>query len=472
MQKSKLIQLISSLSPKEFRKLGELVHSPIHNKNGRVRKLYAHIAQVYPLLDDVSLQKERVAKTIFPDGGYGDKDLRAVMSDLAQLAETLLVQLQLEADPFLKHHLLLQAADERGMDKLREEALHEMTMLLPAESLADEFLYHQRLEAEKARYDHFLKTRNRSTGDVLQKLVDNLDTYYLHLKLKYTCEAVNRSSILAEQYQLFLKEEILQKLEEGMFADVPVIQAYHKVLMTLTENEQEEHYYALKDLLAQEHTKLPLSETKVLYAYAQNYCIRKINTGRSNYLRELFELYNRLLEDGIIFTADKLSQWDFKNIVSVGLRLDELEWTEQCISKYKGRLPENQRENALQYNLANLNFFKQQYGKVARILQTVEFTDIFYNLDSRSLLLKTYYELREYDALFSFSDTFSNYLRRNKQISAYQKTVYMNLVKFITRLARVKLRDGQISARLKEDIETSREVADATWLKSKVLELE
>jgi hypothetical protein len=119
----------------------------------------------------------------------------------------------------------------------------------------------------------------------------------------------------------------------------------------------------------------------------------------------------------------------------------------------------------------SLNFYKQQYGKVARILQTVEFTDVFYNLDSRSLLMKTYYELNEFEALFTFSDTFSNYLRRNKHISAYQKTVYLNLVKFITRLARVKNRDGAISVKLKTEIETSREVADATWLKSKVEEL-
>lgn len=471
MQKSKLIRLINGLTPKEFRKLGELVNSPMHNKYDKVQVLYGLIEQVYPELEHESLGKERVFKMIFPNAVYDDKYLRAVMSDLAKLTEALLVQLQLEADPFLQRHLLLQAADARGMDKLREEALGELVEVLPHGATASEDFYMQQLETERARYDHFLKTRNRSTGDVLQKLVDDLDTYYLHLKLKYTCEAVNRSSILAEQYHLFLKDEIVGQLAQGAFSHVPIIHAYYNVLLTLTQNEEEQHYYALKDLLAKEHNQLPLSETKVLYAYAQNYCIRKINTGRSNYLRELFELYNRLLEDEIIFTNGLLSQWDFKNIVSVGLRLQEIDWTEQFINRYKSRLPPNQRNNAIQYNMANLNFYKGQFDKVARILQTVEFTDVFYNLDSRSLLMKTYYELGEFEALYTFSDTFSNYLRRNKQIAAYQKTVYLNLVKFATRLSRIKIRNGVVPPKIKNEIYSSHQVADATWLKSKVEEL-
>ncbi len=106
MHKSKLIRLLRILSSREFRKLGELAHSPIYNKNEKVRKLYLVIDEHYPDWENVKLSKEKVFSKVFPVRKYNDKYLRAVMSDLAQLAETLMVQIKLESDPFLKRHLL------------------------------------------------------------------------------------------------------------------------------------------------------------------------------------------------------------------------------------------------------------------------------------------------------------------------------------------------------------------------------
>jgi hypothetical protein len=85
-------------------------------------------------------------------------------------------------------------------------------------------------------------------------------------------------------------------------------------------------------------------------------------------------------------------------------------------------------------------------------------------LDSKILLLKTYYELEEVDAFFSLIDSFYVYLRRNDLISNYQKTICLNFVKFVKKLMRIKLGDKKAAEKLLEEIQETKHVASISWL--------
>ena len=204
------------------------------------------------------------------------------------------------------------------------------------------------------------------------------------------------------------------------------------------------------------------------YGYAMNYCIKKINTGRNEYLDKVFTLYKLLLEHDIIYEGQYISQWDYKNIVTVGLRLQEIGWTEKFIEDYASRLQRDVRKNAYKYNLANLNYFKGDFKETMLLLREVEFTDMSYELSSKTLLLKSYFELEEYVALFPHADTFKLFLRRNKKISDYQKTIYKNLIRYIVKLSKLKARFRKVPPRLVREIQDSGEIADKTWLLNKL----
>lgn len=66
----------------------------------------------------------------------------------------------------------------------------------------------------------------------------------------------------------------------------------------------------------------------------------------------------------------------------------------------------------------------------------VEFTDVFYQLDSRVLQLKIYFESDDYENLFYHISAFRIFLKRNNSISENQRTIYRNLVRFKAKLAR------------------------------------
>ena len=244
--------------------------------------------------------------------------------------------------------------------------------------------------------------------------------------------------------------------------------------MTLTESEDESHFESLKQMLEKHSNKFSAKEARDMYAYAQNYCIKKINSGHSKYLNEIFYLYKELLAKEIILEDGLISPWHFKNIVTTALRLEEFDWVENFIQQYQDNLSKESKENAVNYNIAALHFFRKEYSKALKLLQKVDFTDVYYHLDSKSMLLKTYFELEEHDGLYSLFDTFKIYLRRNKLISDYQKTVYLNLVKYTKKLVKLKTGFPTIKkiTELKDQIKETKQIADLNWLNKKVEDAE
>jgi len=336
-----------------------------------------------------------------------------------------------------------------------------------------DFFYNEHLLDVKAHYYHVGQLR-RKNDTSLQHSVENLDRFYLATKLRYCCELMNRKNVFADDYEILFLDEIRGHLNDNSYEDYPVISIYYRILMTIVESEEEEHFNILKDLLNEHSGKFSKVEAQEMYAFAQNYCIKKINNSNLNYLSELFIMYKTLLQKELIYLDGYLSPWHFKNIVFVGLRLDEPEWTEDFIFKYKDKIEPKFRENAYNYNLASLNFYKKNYGRALKTLQKVDFTNVYYHLDSKSLLLKTYYELEETEPLLSLIDAFRIFLRRNKLISDHHRTIYLNQVKFVKKMLGIKIRAGKSKKihELKEEVESTKQIADMKWLREKIDQLE
>lgn len=272
-------------------------------------------------------------------------------------------------------------------------------------------------------------------------------------------------------YEPLFIDEILRYLSNDELPDIPFIRIYHKILMSLTESENEQHYHDLIETLAQHQDAFTHAEYRDMYIYARNYCIKKINLGREEYQHQLFDLYDTLTERGVLMIKGELSQWDFMNIVTLSLRLNKLEYAEDFIYGFKAKLNATVRKNAFTYNLAYLNFYKKEYNVTLNKLQDVNFTNPYYHLETKALTLRTYYELEEMIPLFSLCDAFAVYLRRNKKISEYHRKVYSNLIRLVKKMAKIKLGSKISAQKLKDEIYSTEQTASRDWLKAKVEEL-
>ena len=100
---------------------------------------------------------------------------------------------------------------------------------------------------------------------------------------------------------------------------------------------------------------------------------------------------------------------------------------------HRGELHPRERDNLYYYNLAYLRFQQRDYAGAMPLLQQVDLEDPLNNLDARRMLLRSYYELGEWDALESLLHSFGAYLRRQKNLG-YHRNTNENLIHYTKKL--------------------------------------
>lgn len=474
---SKLLLLLDSFSSREFRKFVEFVQSPYFNKHDRLRDFADYVfANSHPR-NEPALDRQRTFEFLFPNEEFQEQKLADLMSYLVRLAEQFLSYQHYERDTFDQQTRLLQELAARDLHKSFQSTQRTLRRDQDKRHHRDEDFYISEYEYWDISDKYFMRQQKRTQDESLQQKVDALDLFYLTSKLKNACEMVNRQHVISQSYHFWLTDEVLGYLKHHIdeYEAHPAIVVYYHILLTLTEPEDEAHFHKLKDVLAKNIDRFEREETRYMYLYVQNYIIHRINKGQQDYLPELFGLYKWLLETGIILEGNYLSQWDYKNIVSAGYRMEEYEWTEHFINTYKDYLRPEEQANAYSYNLAMLYYFKKEHKSALKVLQQVEFTDVYYALGARNILLKTYYDLRDYDPLFSLLDSFSVYLKRNKDVSTYQQKIHLNFIKLLRKLTNLTSRaDAGGPAAILDQIdnlmariEENKEVANYAWLHKK-----
>ncbi len=467
MFENKLIVQLSHLDAHEMQRFRDFVFSPFHNKNKKLQQLFIFIEKHYPDFKTETFTKKAAYKAMYAGNKYDDSKLRAMTSMLSRLLEDFLTIDRFRNDETQYDLMLLDALQDKGMDKYYGRQLEKMYARQeqsPHRDIAHHFNGHQ---IEQRSYNFAVSRKAPHIAQSLYRVIHDLDAYYIASRLKFSCELLNRQNILGEPFDMKSLQIMLDFLKENKALEIPVLTIYFFILQTFLEPENEDHFDKLLNLLESHARTFPPAENKVMFGYAMNYCIKKINSGKNGYLEKVFLLYELLIEHGAIFEGAFLSQWDYKNIVTTALRLNKTEWTENFIHGFKDRLHLAVRNNAFKYNLANLNYFKGDFDKTMLLLREVEFTDISYELSAKSLLLKSYFELNEYEALFNHAETFKLFLRRNKKISAYQKNIYKNLLRYIVKLSELKSMQQRVPDSLINEIENASDIADKTWLLKK-----
>ncbi len=472
MFQNKSIIILKTFTSQEVRQFDEYLRSPFFNKNQTIIQLFDILKSWYPQFDNPNLERTLLFKLIFGGEGYDEQKLRYLMTDLTKHIEEYLCYKAISEEQIFKYHLLLYTYRMRKLDKpflntlkLAEKQLDEQPRRDVTHSFYQYLLEEDRYRFMSERQEHLHETN-------LQQVVDNLDKYYILNKMRYCAEIINNKNVVAINYKLFLYEEIMNHIRHNPLDYVPAAKVYYNIILTLTEPENKIHYTNLLDLLDEHHKLFSKEEIFDMYVYAKNYCIRKINHGDTEYIKELFELYKVMLRDKIILKDNQLSQFDYKNIVYLGLRSDQFEWVKNFIVKYNENLDVSIRQNAFTFNMAYYHFFQKDYDEVLTLLRSVEFTDFYYHLDSKSLLLKTYYELEETEAFFSLVEAFKVYIKRNGLIPGYQKAGYNNMIKLTARLFKWKLNPKNNLEEILEEIENTKPVVDILWLRKKVEEVQ
>lgn len=466
MHNSKLVALLSTFRPAELRRMEEYLSSPYLVKGQNLIPLYRALKAAAPDFAPEACDRFEVWERAHPGRPGSEQEIASEMNALLRQAEAFLgIEQYLQKDALCALHVL-EAFERRPLEKNFRHQLKRIHRRLDAETTRNEQHYWRRYQAAGIEVRAMLNRQVRTYDANLQQMVDYLDDFYLISRLRLTCELVNRQSILSGSYDTRLAGGLMAYLRNYDHEKVPVMAAYFMVLRLLIGEAGPDSYQRLSELLIHHAHDFGDEDWRELFSYAQNYCIRQVRAGEPGYLAELLSLYRSALDMGALLEEGVLSAWKYKNIASVGLRLAEYAWVEEFIHRYKPKLPGDLRENAFAYNLADLHYHRREYDLALRKLLQVEFTDVFYSLDTRKMMLMIYFEQGETEAMLSLISSFRLFLRRNQLISESNRLAYTHFVSLVHAIYRASEAVTDLD-KLRQQISDTQPIVEEAWLLEK-----
>lgn len=471
MEDTKLHILMARLSAYELNRFLIFLQSPYHNQNEKLIKLYKALRPYYKVNAQVPPERYRIWKKIYPGRIFTNLQFARLLSDLLKKLEVFLTLEKLKLQQYDHNYHLLDIYTEMKLEKHFTEPYILARSRLDREPIRDSDYYLYSFKFDEQRYTFLENKKLRSKDKNLDEAIESLDSFYLINKLRHCASILHYNQFLNIGSEMRLLPEILENISRNPVTHIPVAHAYYLVILTITEPDREEHFMEMKKLFSDNLHVMEVHTRRDIFNFALNYCIRKVNQGVTRYQTELLGLYKEALAKDLIYEQGILSPWDYKNIITIGLRAGDLAWTDEFIENYNGKLSKDQRTNAYTFNRARYFFAIRKYDKVLQLLQSVEYSDVFYLLDSKTTLMKTYYELGEYQSLLSLRQSFRMLLDRKKTISDQNRINYSNFSRFIVKLFRIDVKDTARLASLKSQIESTGNVADRGWILEKLYEL-
>ena len=474
MYQSRIVKNVQNLTQKEKERFQHFVNSPYLNQHSKTQELLDLILKALEN-PKLSLDRKYIFKKLFPKDTFDEQKLHNIQSYLKKLFHRFLAFEHLESLDYHEQLLTVESSFANNRFDLLKNRAKQLEKSLSKHPYHDSNYYYvnYRLQNLLGYYSGHYEDRARTV--TFNKMLSSLDKFYIIEKLKNCCHLTANMMLINTKYEFLFLEELLlfikEHWEEFYTNDLSII-LYYTILLSLREEENTAHYLQLKEMVASKINYLSPDEKGDLYTFTYNYCIVKINAGNSEYRRELFQLYKQGLKSGMLLVKGILSEWNYKNITTLGCNLEEFEWTEDFIQEYKDMLPAHRKDNAYNYNLAYLYCEKRLYNEALSVLLHVQFTDIKYHLSTSFLLLRTYYELKDTEALLSLIETFRIYVIRNRKMTTDQKRSYTNFLRFAKKLVLLKHHSSTYSKKgleeklgnLKSKIESTSNVINRVWL--------
>lgn len=454
MHKSKLLELFGFLEKDELRELEKFVSSPFFNKDQKVVDLYNYIRKYYDNLESPKLTKQHFIKKAYKaDAALGNRRINYIMSDLTKLIEDFWLWKELDKMELARERLMLKTYKKRKAEKQFFNYFERLRLYhQKRKTRGADYYYHEfSVNHEVTVYNSNIKSAKEE--DYLPAASTSLDAFYCINKLRYIIEMLNLNANSIRDYKIPDLSLIHQLAKQEGSADLPLFQVYWR-LVNYLKVPTVENYDRLKPFVFEHFDLLEIGDQfDTLVTMLNTTYLRYASTENRSDLNEQFELYKFALEKKVFLTEGKLHSNLFNNVVSIGCQLEKFDWLTGFIEEYASWLKEEERENVVAFNKGFICVYKKQYDEAVSHMRGVEF-DKTYLLIAKSLLLRCYYELPDYEVFYyDFCKAFEQFLRRSKDYPQDKLKSYLNFIQVARKLHKQKAVNSNKNEKLLTEIQ-------------------
>ena len=471
MRGTKLYSILIQLNSKSRKRFGKYLNSPYLNGKSAPILLLNHFNKEIKRGAKGKLLKKEVFAAIYPSLNYNDQKLRLLYSDTFALLKDFLVFENYRSSKKVDKSDLADSFNELGKNKLYLKTLEEECNRLENEGIRDSQYFLEMYNLRKMIYDQ--KTfETRIKDQKLESVIEHFDTYFYMEKLRQGCLILSQKRLSDKDYDTDLLDIIVSYLEgkPSILQNNPSLAVYYYGYKSLAESEEEEHFKNFRTLLVKHIDLFTAKDGRELFILALNYCGKKINLELLDYAKIYFDLCKIGLSKGCIATKNSISTYSYKNVLAIGILTKEFEWTEFFLEKYKELLPKKNGNDIYKLGKSALRFSTAQYLEAISILKEFYSEDPLFTLNSNTLLIRSYYEIGDLDAIGTTIEKMKVYLSRKKNLG-YHENKFKALIKYTKKFINLPLYAKAERLKLLEEINNPDNfIPSKAWFLAKIKE--
>ena len=476
MRESKIIELLKGMDITEFKKLGDFVKSPFHNKSENLVLLYDYLSKYSKDFNDVFIDYSKISAFAFPREKFNETKVRTLISKFVRLIESFFIYLEFDKNIGYQKVLLLNTFNMRNMPKSFKFTLNEALNFQSKQFSRDEDYYYNQMYIELESFNYFLERTPRINQEDFGKINDNINLFFIITKLNLLHFMMFEMQSNAEnQYRIWLMDEVITYIEDNLMwisREHPIIYMKYLILMTIIKPESQIYFKNLKKFVLKNHKMLNDEVLGYVFGALTNYCIIRCNGGDIGFKNEKYKVY-KIMEDYSIFSKEKhINFIDFLNAVFSSLEVNRLSWAERFFEKYKGKLLPELADSTVALAKTQILYFKKQYDKALEVLNGVTYNNFYFYLSSKKLLAMIYYDMEKTEPILYIVDSARHYLKRNTKVSIINKEFYLKFFNYVHKLVNLDYNQRKKIESLKYELLKERNVSSKEWLLTRIEQLQ
>lgn len=417
----KVFQIILSFTKDEMNEFEDFIKSPYISGS---RDYLPIVKGIYSLRHNVEtiyeFTNEDFFHKIYPDKSYSNKTFRNRLTELTNIAKRYIVQKETDNDKLLNNMLILKGLKKRKLFNIFRSEYEKVNELVENDSKksyngAEIKMLSAYVYLEMQDYTRIFEEYKKWAEYFLTFFMENYFMIMIEFETEKRYGISSGNNMGYDLINSLNAESFINSLQQRKNNDYSMINMYYYLFKSISDISDEINYKKFRNIFFKNLDKLSVDQKNDFFGYMISRYFEKINSGKQEFLIEVFKLYNIKLKLGL-YSELKIIRYPstaFRDYIVVGLRLKRYKWVEEFIKKYSAELPAEIRDMEVNMAYTRLYLFKKEFNNALDYLNKMKTGNSLYILDASRLRLRIYYEtLRFEDAILEVDRT-KHYIRNN-----------------------------------------------------------
>lgn len=466
MQKRKVWKLYASLSKPERRQFLRELKKELP-PGSLLLRLARGIHQA--LKKGQQLNEHQLWHKLYPHRDFDDPQFRKVCTALGKKLTHFLAMQELLAENLTLDGYYLQALSKRKLPQIFEESYGRLRKKLDRQPLDADYFHHLfRMQRCYFQHQQLYHCPIKKKQAQLEGLNQAFDAWWIHEKLGLACTNITFNLVSGLHIDTPLLDEALTYIKtHPQYEQMLSFQLIYQ-LLRLLKKEHGVSAEAIKSRIQTHKDQLNKHSLASMVMLLANYYIRKLNlSAAAADAHNLFALYEWAIEEKLLFQDGYLSAEEYKNLINLCRKLNELERATTYLEKYKSLLPATIREDAYRLNQALILFDQGAFMPVIELERSHRFANKFYDIQVRVLALEAQYEHwgHAQEELTGKIDSLIRHLY-NQQLETSYRNLYIIRLRMLSRLSNASGK-AQLQ-KLRKSVLKAKHLNNRQWLLEKI----